>query len=152
MRAPGKANKIIVIAGFMTGGALAVRGGLKAARNSAITCGCLLAVIEGVGIAFQRMTADQTKLEVCWPYPSRVKLLMNDSYHRHRHLRRHRWNLQDHPCSLDHFPDSRLFEIGYPSFRGNYGKHFSPPKRTFTMSFFHFRSRSATTMSGSTVS
>ncbi len=53
-----------VIAGFFTGGALAVRGGMKAARNSAIACACLLAVIEGVGIGFQRMMADNTKLNV----------------------------------------------------------------------------------------
>ena len=54
-----------VIAGFLTGGSLAVRGGLKAARNGAIMCGIFLAVIEGVGIGFQRMMADQTRLEVC---------------------------------------------------------------------------------------
>ena len=54
-----------VIAGFFTGGALAVRGGVKAARNSAIMCAVFLAVIEGVGIGFQRMMADNTKLEVC---------------------------------------------------------------------------------------
>ena len=54
----------IVIAGFCTGGALAVRGGLKAARNSAIGCACLLAVIEGVGIGFQRMMAENTRLDV----------------------------------------------------------------------------------------
>ena len=57
-----------VIAGFFTGGALAVRGGLKAARNSAIACGCLLAVIEGVGIGFQRMMAEGTKVEVGLPF------------------------------------------------------------------------------------
>ena len=54
----------IVIAGFFTGGALAIRGGFKAARNSAIACGCLLAVIEGVGIGFQRMMAENTRLDV----------------------------------------------------------------------------------------
>lgn len=54
----------LVIAGFFTGGALAVRGGVKAARNSAIMCAVFLAVIEGVGIGFQRMMADNTKLEV----------------------------------------------------------------------------------------
>lgn len=54
----------IVIAGFFTGGALAVRGGLKAARNSAIGCACLLAVIEGVGIGFNRMMAENTRLDV----------------------------------------------------------------------------------------
>lgn len=41
-----------------------MRGGYKAARNSAIGCACLLAVIEGVGIGFQRMMAENTKLEV----------------------------------------------------------------------------------------
>ena len=59
-----RTNEDAVIAGFLTGGSLAIRGGWKAARSSAIVCGCLLAVIEGVGIGFQRMMADNTKLEV----------------------------------------------------------------------------------------
>ncbi|KAG5366456.1 Mitochondrial import inner membrane translocase subunit TIM17 [Yarrowia sp. B02] len=46
-----------IIAGFMTGGALAFRGGWRYARNGAISCGLLLAVIEGVGIAVQRYFA-----------------------------------------------------------------------------------------------
>lgn len=58
------ADTFAVIAGFFTGGALAVRGGMKAARNSAIGCACLLAVIEGVGIGFQRMMAENTRLDV----------------------------------------------------------------------------------------
>ena len=33
--------------GFFTGGALAIRGGWKHTRNSAITCACLLGVFEG---------------------------------------------------------------------------------------------------------
>ncbi|KAI9849242.1 MAG: translocase of the inner membrane [Sclerophora amabilis] len=53
-----------VIAGFFTGGALAVRGGAKAARNSAIGCAVLLAVIEGVGIGLQRMMAENIRLDV----------------------------------------------------------------------------------------
>ena len=53
-----------IIAGFFTGGALAVRGGVKAARNSAIGCAILLAVIEGVGIGIQRMMAENTRLDV----------------------------------------------------------------------------------------
>lgn len=57
-------EQVLVIAGFFTGGALAIRGGYKAARNSAIMCAVFLAVIEGVGIGFQRMMADNTKLEV----------------------------------------------------------------------------------------
>lgn len=48
---------VVVIAGFFTGGALAVRGGVKAARNSAIGCACLLAIIEGVGIGLNRVMA-----------------------------------------------------------------------------------------------
>ena len=37
---------------------------MKAARNSAIGCAILLAVIEGVGIGIQRMMAEQTRLDV----------------------------------------------------------------------------------------
>jgi len=59
-----------VIAGFFTGGSLAIRGGVKAARNSAIACACLLAVIEGVGIGFQRMMAEGTRLDVPQPPPA----------------------------------------------------------------------------------
>jgi enoyl-[acyl-carrier protein] reductase I len=46
-----------IIAGGFTGGALAVRGGLKAIRNGAIGCAILLAVIEGVGIGMGKMFA-----------------------------------------------------------------------------------------------
>lgn len=53
-----------IIAGFFTGGSLAIRGGYRAARNGAIGCAVLLAVIEGVGIAFSKMMAGSTKLEV----------------------------------------------------------------------------------------
>ncbi|TVY57468.1 Mitochondrial import inner membrane translocase subunit tim17 [Lachnellula cervina] len=63
------ANNSLVIAGFFTGGALAIRGGAKAARNSAIGCACLLAVIEGVGIGFQRMMAENTRLDLPPPPP-----------------------------------------------------------------------------------
>lgn len=51
-------------AGFLTGGSLAIRGGFAAARNGAIACAVLLAIIEGVGIGFQRMMAGATKLDV----------------------------------------------------------------------------------------
>jgi hypothetical protein len=67
----------IVIAGFFTGGALAIRGGYKAARNSAIGCACLLAVIEGVGIGFQRMMAENTRLEVGKSFPAPFRSLTN---------------------------------------------------------------------------
>jgi hypothetical protein len=53
-----------IIAGFFTGGALAVRGGYKAARNGAIMCAIFLAVIEGVGIGIQRLMAENTRLDV----------------------------------------------------------------------------------------
>lgn len=62
------------MAGFCTGGALAIRGGFKAARNSAIMCGIFLAVIEGVGIGFQRMMAGNTKLEVTF-FPHQTYLV-----------------------------------------------------------------------------
>ena len=53
-----------IIAGFITGGALAVRGGPKAMRNGAIMCGIFLAVIEGVSIGFSRLMAENTRLDV----------------------------------------------------------------------------------------
>jgi import inner membrane translocase subunit TIM17 len=64
-----------IIAGFFTGGSLAVRGGYKAARNGAIGCAVLLAVIEGVGIAFSKMMAGSTKLEVSIQLDNAVMLL-----------------------------------------------------------------------------
>lgn len=73
-----KANGIIVGAGFLTGGSLAIRGGFKAARNSAIGCAILLAVIEGVGIGIQRMMAENTRLDVrtfCFPSPFELFVL-----------------------------------------------------------------------------
>lgn len=63
-----------IIAGFFTGGSLAVRGGFKAARNSAIGCAVLLAVIEGVGIGIQRMMADNTRLDAPPPPPQQGQL------------------------------------------------------------------------------
>ena len=59
-----------IIAGFFTGGALAIRGGLKAARNGAIMCGIFLAVIEGVGIGLQRLMAENTRLDVSRQFPN----------------------------------------------------------------------------------
>ena len=60
-----KANGCLSVgAGFLTGGSLAIRGGFKAARNSAIGCAILLAVIEGVGIGIQRVMAENTRLDV----------------------------------------------------------------------------------------
>ena len=53
-----------IIAGFLTGGSLAIRGGYKAARNGAIMCAIFLAVIEGVGIGIQRLMAENTRLDV----------------------------------------------------------------------------------------
>ena len=38
-------------------------------RNSAIGCAILLAVIEGVGIGFNRMMADNTRLDAPPPPP-----------------------------------------------------------------------------------
>ena len=57
-------GSVLVGAGFLTGGSLAIRGGFKAARNSAIGCAILLAVIEGVGIGIQRVMAENTRLDV----------------------------------------------------------------------------------------
>lgn len=59
-----------IIAGFLTGGCLAVRGGWKAARNGAIMCGIFLAVIEGVGIGIGRMMQGGGPMDQMPPPPS----------------------------------------------------------------------------------
>jgi len=50
-----------IISGAATGGILAARSGVGAMAGSALIGGVLLAMIEGVGIMFSRMTADQFK-------------------------------------------------------------------------------------------
>ncbi|KAF7720624.1 hypothetical protein EC973_006874 [Apophysomyces ossiformis] len=50
-----------IISGALTGGALAARGGVKTATISAVVGGSLLALIEGIGIAITRLTAEQNK-------------------------------------------------------------------------------------------
>jgi len=59
-----------IIAGFFTGGSLAIRGGRRAALTSGIGCAVLLGVIEGVGIGFQRMMAGNTALTPPLPPPT----------------------------------------------------------------------------------
>lgn len=50
-----------IIAGFFVGGSLAIRGGYKQIRNSAISCACILGIFEGCGMMFQRYMAWQNK-------------------------------------------------------------------------------------------
>ncbi|CAD6995414.1 unnamed protein product [Ceratitis capitata] len=50
-----------IISGFATGGILAARNGIPAMAGSAIIGGVLLALIEGVGILFTRLSAEQFK-------------------------------------------------------------------------------------------
>lgn len=50
-----------IISGAATGGILAARNGLPAMAGSAIIGGVLLALIEGVGIFFTHMSAEQFK-------------------------------------------------------------------------------------------
>lgn len=50
-----------IIAGFMTGGTLAVRSGPRGMFAGAVGCGILLGVFEGVGILISRMFAGQQK-------------------------------------------------------------------------------------------
>lgn len=50
-----------IISGAATGGILAARNGLPAMAGSAIIGGVLLALIEGVGILFTRLSAEQFK-------------------------------------------------------------------------------------------
>ncbi|XP_037809039.1 mitochondrial import inner membrane translocase subunit Tim17-A isoform X2 [Lucilia sericata] len=48
-----------IISGFATGGILAARNGIPAMAGSAIIGGVLLALIEGVGILFTRLSSEQ---------------------------------------------------------------------------------------------
>lgn len=48
-----------IISGFATGGILAARNGAAAMAGSAVVGGLILAMIEGMGILFTRMTAEQ---------------------------------------------------------------------------------------------
>ncbi|XP_016994937.2 probable mitochondrial import inner membrane translocase subunit Tim17 1 [Drosophila takahashii] len=48
-----------IISGAMTGGILSARNGVAAMFGSAILGGCLLSMIEGVGILFTRISAEQ---------------------------------------------------------------------------------------------
>lgn len=50
-----------IISGAATGGILAARNGVAAMTGSAIIGGVLLALIEGVGILFTRLSAEQFK-------------------------------------------------------------------------------------------
>lgn len=44
-----------ILSGFMTGGCLAIRSGPKSALGSAVACGILLGVFEGVGVLLSRV-------------------------------------------------------------------------------------------------
>lgn len=50
-----------IISGAATGGILAARNGVAAMAGSAVIGGVLLALIEGVGILFTRLSAEQFK-------------------------------------------------------------------------------------------
>ncbi|KAI0295844.1 hypothetical protein B0F90DRAFT_1669977 [Multifurca ochricompacta] len=50
-----------IISGFMTGGCLAARSGPKAAFGSAVACGILLGVFEGVGVLLGRVFSEGTR-------------------------------------------------------------------------------------------
>ncbi|POW05593.1 hypothetical protein PSHT_10712, partial [Puccinia striiformis] len=50
-----------ILSGFMTGGALAARGGVRSMVGSAIGCGVLLGVFEGVGVLFTRLFAENNR-------------------------------------------------------------------------------------------
>ncbi|PZC79188.1 mitochondrial import inner membrane translocase subunit Tim17-B [Helicoverpa armigera] len=50
-----------IMSGALTGGILAARNGVPAMAGSALVGGILLALIEGIGIMFSRITAEQFK-------------------------------------------------------------------------------------------
>ncbi|KAG2145990.1 Tim17/Tim22/Tim23/Pmp24 family-domain-containing protein [Suillus bovinus] len=56
-----------IISGFMTGGCLAARSGPKSALGSAIACGILLGVFEGVGVLLSRVFSEGTRPQLPQP-------------------------------------------------------------------------------------
>lgn len=59
-----------IISGAATGGILAARNGVGAMAGSAIIGGVLLALIEGVGILFTRLSAEQFRSQPIVEDPS----------------------------------------------------------------------------------
>jgi len=50
-----------IASGFLTGGCLAARSGPRSAFGSAVACGILLGVFEGVGVLVSRIMNDNTR-------------------------------------------------------------------------------------------
>ncbi|EIW72008.1 mitochondrial import inner membrane translocase subunit [Tremella mesenterica] len=60
-----------IISGFLTGGSLAARAGPRSALGSAVGCGVLLGVFEGVGVLMNRMFAQPVPaIPISEPTPS----------------------------------------------------------------------------------
>jgi len=57
-----------IISGFLTGGTLAIRAGPKSAFGSAVGCGILLGVFEGVGVLMNRAFAQPIPQMQCECY------------------------------------------------------------------------------------
>ncbi|KZO95524.1 Tim17-domain-containing protein [Calocera viscosa TUFC12733] len=53
-----------IISGFLTGGCLAVRSGPRVMFQSAVACGILLGVFEGVGVLLNRMFSEQNRQQL----------------------------------------------------------------------------------------
>jgi len=53
-----------IISGFLTGGCLAVRSGPRVMFQSAIACGILLGVFEGVGVLLNRVFSEQNRQQL----------------------------------------------------------------------------------------
>jgi import inner membrane translocase subunit TIM17 len=68
-----------IISGAATGGILAARNGAAAMAGSAIIGGVLLALIEGIGIMFTRISADQFRQQ--GPIPEGPEAALGDPGH-----------------------------------------------------------------------
>mmetsp|Transcript_16424 Transcript_16424/g.35673 ORF Transcript_16424/g.35673 Transcript_16424/m.35673 type:complete len:190 (-) Transcript_16424:523-1092(-) len=67
-----------IMSGAITGGVLAARGGPAAAARSAAVGGVLLAIIEGMGVALTRMTAEMG------PRPEDIERMQEEMMERQR--------------------------------------------------------------------
>lgn len=68
-----------IVSGAATGGILAARNGVAAMTGSAIIGGVLLALIEGVGILFTRLSAEQFKNPSPLDQPPQDPSVLNDA-------------------------------------------------------------------------
>lgn len=83
-----------IMAGFLTGGVLAIRGGMKASLRSAIVGGIFIGIMEGAAIFVQNMVAKSQMSNMYAPPPPSWK----------ESDRTHRWTQDELKAEFDFIP------------------------------------------------